>query len=236
MAARRSDGRRSRYTDDTRKVSMPTFSPAVLGSPLDAPTRALVRLAAIAAGGDESQLRAAVSQAHGSAPAIWVEEALLQTYLFAGFPRALNAMREWRRLEPHPPADAADGLDYAHAAAWRDRGEATCNVVYGPAYERLRRNIAALHPALDTWMIVEGYGKVLSRTGLDLARRELCVVAACAHTRQDRQLHSHLHGALHAGARPEAVDATLDALDDVLDHDAMRSARLLFARVRAQHT
>ena len=43
-------------------------------------------------------------------PAAWVEELVLQTYLFAGFPRALNAMREWRRVQPdHLPDDAAGG-------------------------------------------------------------------------------------------------------------------------------
>ena len=29
--------------------------------------------------------------------------------------------------------------------------------MYGATYERLRHNIRALHPALDAWMIVEGY-------------------------------------------------------------------------------
>ena len=45
---------------------------------------------------------------------------------------------------------------------WRERGEATCKRVYGAAYERLRQNIRALHPLLDEWMVVDGYGKVLS--------------------------------------------------------------------------
>ena len=47
-------------------------------------------------------------------------------------------------------------------------------------------NIKALHPALDTWMIVDGYGKVLGRPQLDLARRELCVIAACSRATLNR--------------------------------------------------
>jgi 4-carboxymuconolactone decarboxylase len=189
----------------------------------------------VAAGGTETDLRSAVAVAVRDSPETWVEELILQTYLFAGFPRALNTAREWRRAgaTAAPPPGAA--TDYADADEWRSRGESTCAVVYGAAYDRLRRNITALHPALDTWMIVEGYGKVLSRPGLDLARRELCVVAACAHTAQDRQLHSHLHGARNAGVPAVAVDATFDALADILAPDAMRSARLLWARVSAQH-
>ncbi len=182
-------------------------------------------------------MRPLLAAAAAACPHAWVDEVILQTYLFAGFPRALNAAREWRRAAgPHVAAAPSGQSDYADAAAWRARGEATCAVVYGAAYERLRHNIASLHPDLDTWMIVEGYGKVLSREGLDLARRELCIVAACARTAQDRQLHSHLHGALNAGAPPEAVEQVFDLLSDMLTPDALRSVTLLWARVRSQHS
>ena len=90
----------------------------------------------------------------------------------------------------------------------------TCAAVYGSMYERLRENIRVLHPALDDWMITEGYGKVLSRPGLDLPRRELCIVAACAAAGQDRQLHSHLHGALNVGVSRSAMDDAI-AVDRV---------------------
>jgi len=117
---------------------------------------------------------------------------------------------------------------------WRRRGEATCRLVYGEMYERLRVNIRALHPELDEWMIVEGYGKVLSRPGLDLARRELCIVAACAASRQERQLHSHLHGALNVGVAPRALSDAIDALDGAIDKKGIASARMLCRRVQSQ--
>jgi 4-carboxymuconolactone decarboxylase len=101
-------------------------------------------------------------------------------------------------------------------------------------YDRLRVNIRALHPDLDEWMIVEGYGKVLSRPGLDLARRELCIVAACAASRQDRQLHSHLHGAINVGVAPSALSEAIDALEGVVADDSLSSARLLWRRVQSQ--
>jgi 4-carboxymuconolactone decarboxylase len=228
-----------RYTDDALRVSMPTFFAPPLTSPLDVSTKAIVRLAAAAAGGDEATLRQAASDAVRCAPPSWVEEVVLQTYLFAGFPRALNAAGAWRRAE-----DAAgmgrqnaemEHVDYEDVGVWRKRGEEACAIVYGASYEQLRRNIQDLHPALDAWMIVEGYGKVLSRPGLDLPRRELCIVAACAATLQERQLHSHLHGAVNAGSPPDAITATLDAIGDVVGADADRSSRLLWARVRAKH-
>lgn len=206
--------------------------PAAILSPLDDGTRAIVRLAGAIAVLDEVGMRTHISAAAANAPHPWVEEVVLQSYLFAGFPRALNAMREWRRLS-HSDAPATDEAE-AHDSLeqWRHRGEATCATVYGPFYERLRTNIRTLHPALDAWMIVEGYGKVLSRPALDLGRRELCIVAACATSRQDRQLHSHLHGALHAGVPAAAVSDTLEAISDLLDPSDCTRISLLWARVR----
>jgi 4-carboxymuconolactone decarboxylase len=197
---------------------------------LDDATRSLVRLSAVVTAGDEAEIRAAMSKAQNEIPAAWVEELVLQTYLFAGFPRTLNAMREWRRIQPdHLPDDAAGG-----PILWRAEGIATCATVYGDMYDRLRENIRALHPLLDEWIIVEGYGKVLSRPALDLPRRELCIVAACAASKQDRQLHSHLHGARNVGVQPNVIEAAIDAIADLLGNARARSVRLLWARVKGK--
>lgn len=207
--------------------------PAATLSALDDATRRLVLLAAAICGGSEAEARAALTDAHGAGvPAAWVEEAVLQSYLFAGFPRALNAMREWRRISGAVAPAADPWSSPERVGDWVADGERTCATVYGDFYGRLRHNIAALHPALDTWMITDGYGKVLSRPGLDLARRELCVVAACAVQEQDRQLHSHLHGAVNAGVAPAVVDAVLAVLEPTLSANAAARYRLLWRRVR----
>lgn len=199
---------------------------------LEPPTRALVRLAAAIAGGTESAVRNEVEVCATVADRSQVEEVILQSYLFAGFPRTLNAMRAWRAASGTTPP-AADSAARAGPDEWREEGERTCAVVYGGAYERLRENIRALHPLLDEWMIVEGYGKVLSRPGLDLRTRELAIVAACAGARQQRQLHSHLHGALNAGASAGEIDATLRSLSDLLPPAAVDSYRQLLRKVVA---
>jgi 4-carboxymuconolactone decarboxylase len=200
-------------------------------SALDEGTLALVRLAAVIAVGSEGEIRQALAAIVGTVDPVWVEEVILQSYLFAGFPRTLNAAREWRRASGIDAPDDDDGAHLENAASWQAEGEATCATVYGVFYEKLRGNIRWLHPALDSWMIVDGYGKVLSRPGLDLKRRELCVVAVCAAARQDRQLHSHLHGALNAGASPAEVGAALAAVDGMLAPEEMRRYRHLWARV-----
>jgi 4-carboxymuconolactone decarboxylase len=201
------------------------------GGVLEVETRTLVRLAGIISAGSEAQMRDALTQAAAHCRASWVEEVVLQSYLFAGFPRALNAAREWRRISGHPAPESDEGETYENAADWRVQGETTCATVYGPFYERLRNNIRHLHPALDAWMIVEGYGKVLSRQALDLKRRELCIVGACATARQDRQLHSHLYGALHAGASPAEVRDALDSVADIVGTEDVSRYQQLFDRV-----
>jgi 4-carboxymuconolactone decarboxylase len=198
---------------------------------LDDPTIALVRLSAVIAGGDEAQLREAVASAALVAPPVWIDELVVQSYLFSGFPRALNAAREWRRVAPSPAPAGDEVDDLAHSTAWRARGETTCAAVYGTMYEKLRANVRQLHPALDAAMVDEGYGKVLGRPGLDLPRRELCIVAACAITGQDRQLHSHLHGALNVGVSPRVLAAAVEALLPLLGNDRTKSVRLLLAKV-----
>lgn len=198
---------------------------------LDEETRVLVRVAAVITGGTEPQVRQALTQAASACRLEWVEEVILQSYLFSGFPRALNAAREWRRISGREPPGADEGENFDNAPRWRSEGEATCATVYGRFYERLRHNIRELHPALDAWMIVEGYGKVLSRPALDLCRRELCIVGACALARQDRQLHSHLYGALHAGASPAQVTASIEVIADLLGPEDTRRYLHLFSRV-----
>jgi 4-carboxymuconolactone decarboxylase len=172
-----------------------------------------------------------MSDALESVDPVAVEEVILQSYLFAGFPRALNAARAWRAVSERPAPEVDQESLVANLDMWRDVGERTCAIVYGDSYEQLRENVRQLHPALDEWMIIDGYGKVLSRPGVDLRTRELCIVAACAVSGQQRQLHSHLHGALNAGASPGEVALVFDALSDLIARDDLSRYRQLLQKV-----
>jgi len=203
-------------------------------APLEASLRHLVRIAGAIAGSPEGQVRTVMSDALDSVDPIAVEEIILQSYLFAGFPRALNAARAWRAASERPaPVDDPEAM-IANLDMWRELGERTCRIVYGDSYERLRENVRELHPALDEWMIVDGYGKVLSRPGVDLRTRELCIVAACAVAGQQRQLHSHFHGAINAGASETEVGLVLDALSDLIARDDLAKYRQLLQKVAGE--
>jgi len=196
----------------------------------DEAVRALVELSAAVAAGDGAARLAALRTAEGAAPPRAVEEALLQTYLFLGFPAALTAIAEWRDVSAAPPAPETESAD---ADEWERRGRKVCRVVYGRAYDKLRGNVRRVHPAMDDWMVREGYGKVLARDGLDLASRELCIVAILAATGREPQLHSHLRGALNAGcAAVEVRDALETGLAVTPDPAWHERARALWERVR----
>ena len=172
---------------------------------MDERARALIGLSAALSAGRSGGLTEALERAAAHADDLAVEEVLLQSYLFLGYPAAMNALVQWRdRTDREAGSPAPDDW-----AGWRRRGERVCETVYGGEYDRLRRNVARLHPDLERWMIVEGYGKVLGRPGLDLRLRELCIAALLAGLDARPQLHAHLRGALNAGATVGEVEDAL---------------------------
>lgn len=200
---------------------------------LDDHTLALVALAAAVAQGEESAVRERVDDAvEAGVPPVWVDELILQSVLMVGYPRALIAAAAWRKAAGVPATNAESDLDYASHAEWTRRGEETCRAVYGDNYTKLRKNVAGLHPALDAWMITEGYGRTLSRPGMELKLREFCVIVQTAVLDTPRQLHSHLRGALNAGATIDEVEAVLTVANRFVAHDHWNEVKELWEQVQ----
>ena len=143
-------------------------------------------------------------------------EALLQLYLFAGFPAALEALATFRSVvdelnigyTPEPP-EAYD------VDMFNSRGQALCRTVYTTAYHKMRERVGRLSPDLDLWMVVEGYGKTLSRPGLSVDVRELVIVAVLAALGWRNQLYSHIRGAVNVGVGRADCEAVLHLVDRV---------------------
>src|SRR5437016_13207702 len=197
-------------------------------APLDRPTVALVRVAAALGEGKIDVLRDRFGAARAAGvPDRWIEALLLQSLLVVGYPLALVAFGVWREVSgamSGPAEGGGEELAHEDWQSWAERGSAVCAAVYGRAYHKLLLNLRALHPALDDLVLVDAYGKVIGRPGLDLQRRELCTVAAIAVLGAAQQLHSHLRGALNTGASQEEVEAVLAVIDGDLDAERRRSA------------
>lgn len=184
------------------------------------------RAAALLAAGRLRDLERCLADARADrVPRRYLAEGLLQSYLFLGFPRALQGLEALTATDPPRRAGAKVGADsftetpdLARALAkgrpllaqWWKRGESTCRRVYGPSYDRLRVNIARLHPELADWMIAEGYGKVLGRPILSLAEREAWILPILVVLRADRQLRAHIDGARRVGLSPRKIEAVID--------------------------
>jgi 4-carboxymuconolactone decarboxylase len=210
-----------------RADSVEVLDPDGVGSVSRLP---LLRVAAALGTRDADAIRAAFVDARDTADPRAVEEVILQSHLFVGFPDALNALGTWREVSdaaPSPPI----GED---PAEWEARGERVCAAVYGANYEKLRMNVRSLHPDFDGWMVAGGYGRVIGRPGLDLATRELCIAALLAVWNVPRQLHSHLRGSLNAGASVAEVDEAVDVACGYLPADRAAGVRALWAEIRAK--
>ncbi|MFW6088489.1 MAG: carboxymuconolactone decarboxylase family protein [Gemmatimonadota bacterium] len=179
------------------------------GSP-PAAVACLLRLSGALAADAVADVEAELHRASAAADPREVDEAILQSCLFVGFPAALEAAGAWRRIRGPAPAEADPLADAARGAERAERGERLCRMVYGRAYDALRANVSDANPALDRLMVETGYGTVLARPGLEPATRELCLVAVLAVQARDRQLYSHLRGALRTGAPPAWVEAALE--------------------------
>jgi 4-carboxymuconolactone decarboxylase len=199
---------------------------------VDERTRALVELSSAIARGARGEWRERIVAAQAVATAEEIEETILQSYLFLGFPTALQALGVWRDLASEVASVESNG----QLSDWQERGERICAIVYGGQYNRLRENITKLHPDVESWMLTEGYGKVLARPGLDLKTRELCIIALLASQDAPHQLHSHLRGALNAGATTAEVDAAVGSVLRSLAPAHADVARQLWNEVRSRKT
>ncbi|GAB1429794.1 hypothetical protein MASR2M18_06270 [Ignavibacteria bacterium] len=138
--------------------------------------------------------------------ALRLYEILLQSYLFAGFPAAIEGLSVLAvQLRAHgieftpPPAEDYDATTFAA------RGTPLCETIYGGIFQKMSETAISLSPDLYSWMIIEGYGKTLSRNGAPIVLRELATVGILAVLGWQRQLFSHIRGAINVGATADEV-------------------------------
>jgi 4-carboxymuconolactone decarboxylase len=184
----------------------------------------LVALSAAIAGGDAGSVAAGAEGAidGGASPGARYE-ALLQSYLFVGFPRAIEALfAAGPVLKRHGFAPPEAGR--VDPEGWIRAGEDLCRRVYGRNYEKLIETMHGLSPDLASWMILQGYGTTLSRPGLGAATREYCVVAILTTTRMWRQLRSHAIGAINVGGTRAGVRRSIELCQTVAGEAIVREA------------
>jgi len=156
-------------------------------------------------------------------------EALLQIYLFAGFPAAIESLsvlnsvandKTYKNSQVHYTIDL-----------FRYRGEELCKRVYTTAYYKMRKKLHGISPELDEWMIIEGYGKTLSRSGLSSKTRELITASSLAALGWENQLFSHIRGAISVGSNHEECFELLEVLTLLCSIDVINRTKIIIENV-----
>ncbi|MCF6227858.1 MAG: hypothetical protein L3J82_04205 [Planctomycetes bacterium] len=168
-----------------------------------------------------------------------LREAILQTHLFAGYPRALNSLAAFKaacqkasnpltgeislRSEPLEP----DNLE-----EFRKRGRELFDAVYKESAAKVDSFANGVSPDLADWAIAVGYGRVLSRPVLTRQQRSLCIVASLIPLDVSPQLKGHIKGALNLGRDANQLWKLFDLIVKLFKEGAeIRSAKGAFEEI-----
>lgn len=202
-------------------------------------TRALSYLSAVIALGRQELLLQVFQyfhEKHFDEKAIY--ESILQSYLFLGFPRMIEAAIAYNNIYGDSKAVDEIGIDQispAESTRWFEDGIKLCKQVYGKNYEMLKERFIAISPEMFRWMVIEGYGKVLTRPGLSSVERELAEVAALIVDQRERQLVSHLIGSLNVGATINVIKQVNDDIKRLAGEKAYELATQLISKVESKY-
>jgi alkylhydroperoxidase/carboxymuconolactone decarboxylase family protein YurZ len=168
-----------------------------------------------------------------------LREAIVQTHLFAGYPRALNALAQFKeacKAAGNPLSGEIklrdQPLEGDDIEAFRKRGQKLFNLVYGQSAPKVDRFAREASPDLADWAIVEGYGRVLGRPGLNPRQRSLCILAALIPMDVGPQLKGHVQGALNTGSSKDQLWKLYDVICRLFSEGAeTRAAKRVFEDV-----
>lgn len=164
-----------------------------------------------------------------------IREAILQTFLFAGYPRALHAFEVFDAvLEERGVAGRArrDRLPPRASlpAFFRRRGRALFEEIYREDSDLVMNRIRGFQPEFMDWIIEDAYGKVLARPYLDLKGREILSSTLLTVLRLPRQLTPHIRGAIRAGAKRVELSEAIGQLELFLAPSKLQMARVRLER------
>lgn len=167
-----------------------------------------------------------------------VYETILQSYLFLGFPRMIEAAIAFSEtggtVDKFHEADF-EKISTLESEQWFEKGVNLCKKVYGENYRKLEKRFMQISPEMFRWMVIEGYGKVLTRPGLSSIERELAEVAALIVDARERQLLSHIIGSLNVGASLRFIKQINEDIRPLAGQDGYNLAKKTIALVELKY-
>lgn len=170
----------------------------------------ITAVAAYAAKGDQSGLRAALSSGLDAGLTVSeLKEVLVQVYAYCGFPRSLNALntfmgllkeRGGRDTEGKPPSALPSGRSIDFGA--ENQTKLVGAPVKGAVYE--------FAPAIDEFLKAHLFGDIFARDTLDWQTREVATLAMlAAMDGVENQLNGHVAIGKHNGLTDGQIQAIL---------------------------
>jgi alkylhydroperoxidase/carboxymuconolactone decarboxylase family protein YurZ len=166
-----------------------------------------------------------------------IYETVLQSYLFLGFPRMIEAGLVYNEVFGDAGAGKEKLKKYSSEETldWFNKGRCLCRKVYGKNYDLLERRFMMVSPEIFRWMVLEGYGKVLSRPGMTQIERELAEVAALIVDKRERQLLSHVIGSLNVGASVQLIRKVNEDIRPLSGMRAFKMAEKIISKIEKKH-
>ncbi|HRJ77332.1 MAG: hypothetical protein HPKKFMNG_00756 [Planctomycetes bacterium] len=166
-----------------------------------------------------------------------MREAILQTHLFAGYPRALNALASFKeacKAASNPLSGEIKlrdtPLEGDDMALFRQRGGKLFAMLYANLAPKIDQVARDASPDLGDWAVAEGYGRVLARDILKPRQRSLCILAALMPLDVLPQLKGHVQGAVNLGHSAETLWKLYELIPKFFDH-MPKSAKTAFEAV-----
>ena len=160
-----------------------------------------------------------------------IYEILLQGHLFVGYPKAIESFFIFNDIIRKSEEYFGYNREIANYNLFEARGLKTAKQIYNNKFDLVYDNIKNLCPDLVSGMIIEGYGRIISRPGLDILARELAIVAVLTITSMPRQLYSHIKGSLNVGANPDQIKAIIKRCGFYINPSKIDQALLILEKV-----
>jgi len=137
-------------------------------------------------------------------------EAILQIHLFAGYPASIEGLNVLHSIYG-PIKQSGEDINID---VFEERGTQLCKEIYTTVYDKMMSKMTIISPDLAKWMILDGYGKTLSRSHLDIQYRELINLVILALGQWRHQFISHLRGSLNIGISLEEIQDSMKIVQE----------------------
>ena len=156
-------------------------------------------------------------------------EALLQIHLFSGYPASIEGLSLLQEVYNEKPA----AIEEYNVQLFKQRGEKLCRDIYTTVFEKMNKRMHSFSPELSEWMIIDGYGKTLSRANLDIQIRELINICILSLGKWKQQVISHIRGALHVGVEIHDIEEAIECLQAEQTNEAYAFAKEMLKEFRS---